>query len=66
VRAQISAEATQITARGETIARAVRICVSTHVFQNVTPMKIVLIFGTRWERIAPESLLATGQRFVHG
>jgi hypothetical protein len=37
-----------------------------HVFQNATPVNETLIFGTWWERIAPESLLAAGQRFVHG
>jgi hypothetical protein len=36
------------------------------VTPNDDPLPIILMFGTRWERIAPESLFASGQRFVHG
>jgi hypothetical protein len=41
-----------------------------YLFQNVTRHRhhrsIILMFGTRVERIAPESLLSDSQRFVHG
>jgi hypothetical protein len=41
-----------------------------HLFQNATQgddhLMIVLTLGTRWERSAPESLIAGCQLFVHG